>query len=82
MSLGLKGPGVQKSLIIGVVMVRYIFLPLIGIAIVKGALHLGLVHADPLYLFILLLQYSLPPAMNIGKRKLRSDSIGSFFCRI
>lgn len=66
---GLKGSGIQPSLIIGVVVVRYILLPIMGIGIVKGALHLGLVHADPLYLFILLLQYSLPPAMNIGKVK-------------
>ncbi|MCI34144.1 auxin efflux carrier family protein, partial [Trifolium medium] len=30
------------------------------------ATHLGLVQVDPLYQFILLLQYALPPAMSIG----------------
>ncbi|URD93195.1 Membrane transport protein [Musa troglodytarum] len=37
-----------------------------GILVVKGAINLGLLHQDPLYHFILLLQYALPPAMNIG----------------
>ncbi|KAM0975534.1 hypothetical protein ACFX13_018837 [Malus domestica] len=45
---------------------RYVALPLIGVLVVKGALIFGLVHSDPLYLFVLLLQFSLPPAMNIG----------------
>ncbi|VVA41804.1 PREDICTED: PIN-LIKES, partial [Prunus dulcis] len=63
---GLRGPGMQKSLVVGIIIVRYVALPLIGILVIKGALKLGLVHSDPLYLFVLLLQFSLPPAMNIG----------------
>lgn len=63
---GLRGSNLRLSLIFGVIAVRYIFLPLFGIVIVKGAVHIGLVHADPLYQFILLLQYCLPPAMNIS----------------
>ncbi|OWM66513.1 protein PIN-LIKES 3-like [Punica granatum] len=63
---GMRGSGMQLSLIVGVLAVRYILLPLFGIAIVKGALYLGLIHFDPLYMFILLLQFALPPAMNIG----------------
>ncbi|KAI7750229.1 hypothetical protein M8C21_027765 [Ambrosia artemisiifolia] len=63
---GLKGSGVSIPLVLGIASVRYIFLPLCGILIVKGALYFGLVHADPLYNFVLLLQFALPPAMNIG----------------
>ena len=63
---GLKGSGISTPLVLGIAAVRYIFLPLFGILIVKGALYYGLVHADPLYLFVLLLQFALPPAMNIG----------------
>lgn len=63
---GLKGSGIQKSIVVGIIIVRYVFLPLIGIFIIKGALKFGLVHSDPLYLFVLLIQYTLPPAMNIG----------------
>ncbi|TVU10044.1 hypothetical protein EJB05_43549, partial [Eragrostis curvula] len=60
------GARVDKSVIAGVVMVRYILLPLVGIGLVKGAIRVGLVQPDPLYQFILMLQYAVPPAMNIG----------------
>ncbi|RHN54503.1 putative membrane transport protein [Medicago truncatula] len=63
---GLKGASTPFWTIIGIIAVRYIFLPISGILIVKGATHLGLVQVDPLYQFILLLQYALPPAMSIG----------------
>ncbi|KAJ6727833.1 PROTEIN PIN-LIKES 3-LIKE ISOFORM X1 [Salix koriyanagi] len=46
--------------------VRNIFLPIIGIGIVKGAHHFGMVESDSLYQFILLLQFALPPAMTVG----------------
>uniref|UniRef100_A0A2N9IUB4 Protein PIN-LIKES 3-like n=1 Tax=Fagus sylvatica TaxID=28930 RepID=A0A2N9IUB4_FAGSY len=64
---GLHGSGIQKSLVVGIVVVRYIALPLTGILIIRGAHQIGLVHPDPLYQFILLLQYAVPPAMNIGE---------------
>ncbi|TYG75079.1 hypothetical protein ES288_D03G000900v1 [Gossypium darwinii] len=65
---GLKGPaGICMSLVIGVIAVRYVLLPLLGIVIIKTAVRFGLVHSDPLYQFILLLHYALPPAMNIGR---------------
>ncbi|KAI3794433.1 hypothetical protein L1987_37065 [Smallanthus sonchifolius] len=63
---GLKGSGISIPLVLGIAAVRYIFLPLFGILIVKRALYFGLVYADPLYLFVLLLQFALPPSMNIG----------------
>ncbi|XP_050376788.1 LOW QUALITY PROTEIN: protein PIN-LIKES 3-like [Argentina anserina] len=63
---GLRGSGIRTSLVIGVIVVRYVALPLTGILIVKGATKFGLVHSDPLYMFVLLLQFSLPPAVNIA----------------
>ncbi|KAL5818890.1 hypothetical protein ACOSQ4_022732 [Xanthoceras sorbifolium] len=63
---GFKGSGMQLSLIGGIIAVRYVLLPVLGIAIVKGAVHVGMVQSDPLYEFVLLLQYVVPPAMNIG----------------
>ncbi|KAK2988176.1 hypothetical protein RJ640_020658 [Escallonia rubra] len=63
---GLRGSGIKKSIIVGIIVARYVALPLIGIVIVRGALKFGLVHSDPLYQFVLLLQFALPPAMNIG----------------
>ncbi|XP_061341726.1 protein PIN-LIKES 3-like [Gastrolobium bilobum] len=63
---GLKGASTPVWTIIGIIGVRYILLPIFGVLIIKGATHLGLVQLDPLYQFMLLLQYALPPAMNIG----------------
>lgn len=57
----------QLPLILGIIVVRNIALPAIGVAIVKGAAHFGLIHEDPLYEFLLLLQYALPPAVAISK---------------
>ena len=39
---------------------------LFGVVVVKGAIHVGLVQSDRLYQFMLMLQYALAPAMNIG----------------
>lgn len=63
---GLKGASTSVWTVIGIIAVRYIFLPILGILVIKGATQLGLVQPDPLYQFILLLQYALPPAMAIG----------------
>ncbi|XP_042495647.1 protein PIN-LIKES 3-like [Macadamia integrifolia] len=63
---GLRGSDIRVSLIFGIIVVRYIALPLFGILIIKGVLHFGVVQSDPLYAFVLLLQFALPPAMNIG----------------
>ncbi|KAK6271112.1 hypothetical protein POUND7_008210 [Theobroma cacao] len=64
--IGLKGSDVSRSVIIGIIAVRNIFLPLSGIGVVKAAQHFGLVGSDSLYQFVLLLQYAVPPAMSVG----------------
>ncbi|THG17527.1 hypothetical protein TEA_011439 [Camellia sinensis var. sinensis] len=63
---GLKRSGVGLWVVIGVNVVRYIALPLLGILVVKAAHHFGWVGSDSLYQFILLLQYALPSAMSIA----------------
>ncbi|XP_009759350.1 protein PIN-LIKES 7 isoform X2 [Nicotiana tabacum] len=63
---GLRKAQVKPLIIIAVVSVRFILSPLIGIGIVKAAANLGFLPADPLYHFVLMLQYTVPPAMNIG----------------
>ncbi|GAB4848360.1 hypothetical protein Ancab_003053 [Ancistrocladus abbreviatus] len=63
---GLNESGIRLAIVVGIIAVRYIFLPLLGIVIVKGVVRYGLVQADPLYEFVLLLQFAVPPAMNIG----------------
>ncbi|KAG8480575.1 hypothetical protein CXB51_024515 [Gossypium anomalum] len=63
---GLSGSGVGPSVIIGILIIRNIFLPVSGIGVIKAAKHLSLVDEDSFYLFTLLIQYAIPPAMNIG----------------
>lgn len=54
-------------MVLGIVVARYISLPLAGIVIVKGSIRLNLVQPDPLYEFVILIQYAVPQAMNMGK---------------
>ncbi|KAK9078866.1 hypothetical protein SSX86_002924 [Deinandra increscens subsp. villosa] len=63
---GLKKSGVGMWLVAGIVVIRYVISPIIGIGIVKAAHHVGFVGSDSLYQFVLMIQYSLPPAMAIG----------------
>ncbi|KAG6628453.1 hypothetical protein CIPAW_14G014700 [Carya illinoinensis] len=63
---GLEGAGVSPALIVGIIAIQYIIMPSLGIGIVKAANHFGIVGSDSLYQFTLMLQYALPPAMNVG----------------
>lgn len=63
---GLRTSRVKMSVIIGVICVKYLLLPVIGIGVVKLAGIFGFLPADPLYQFVLMLQFTLPPAMSIG----------------
>ncbi|KAB1201992.1 hypothetical protein CJ030_MR8G005374 [Morella rubra] len=62
---GLRSSKVKLSIIVGVVFVRYVLLPVIGIGVFKAATKLGFLPPDPLYHFVLMVQFTLPPAMNI-----------------
>jgi hypothetical protein len=64
---GLKGLGKKIPLVVGIIVVMYIALPAIGIAIVKGAVHFNFISSDPLYQFVLLLHYAVPPAVSVSK---------------
>ncbi|KAI3451351.1 hypothetical protein Pfo_008016 [Paulownia fortunei] len=63
---GLLKARLKPVMVIAVICVRYIILPVVGIAVVKAASHLGFLPSDPLYHFVLMIQFTLPPAMNIG----------------
>lgn len=56
----------QLPLVIGITVVRHIVLPIIGVVTVKSAMHFGLLRSDPLYEFVLMLQFAVPPAVGIG----------------
>ncbi|ESQ27470.1 hypothetical protein EUTSA_v10018685mg [Eutrema salsugineum] len=63
---GMRSSGMKKSSIIGVLVARYIFLPISGVLLVRGAYKLDLITSEPLYQFVLLIQYVVPPAMSLG----------------
>ncbi|KAI4318140.1 hypothetical protein L6164_025946 [Bauhinia variegata] len=74
---GLKGSGVQLRSIVGIIVVRNIALPIVGIGIIKGVAHFGLIYHNPLYQFALLLQFALPPAVALRDS---SKSLCEIFC--
>lgn len=63
---GLKRCDIQLKIVAGIAIVRYVLLPPLGILVVRGAIRYGILKCDPLFQFALLIQYAVPPAMNIG----------------
>lgn len=61
---------VKPMTIIAILCVRYLILPMIGIGVVRAVSSFGWLPSDSLFQFVLMLQFSLPPAMNIGKELL------------
>ncbi|CAN6481547.1 unnamed protein product [Victoria cruziana] len=63
---GLRLGKLKISMMIGILCVRYVVLPASGILVVRLANSLGLLPPDPLYHYVLMVQFTLPPAMAIG----------------
>ncbi|PWA84317.1 auxin efflux carrier family protein [Artemisia annua] len=63
---GLRKASIRPIIIITIIVVRYIMLPIIGIGAIKAAGALGLLPSDPLFSFVLMIQFTVPPAMNIS----------------
>ncbi|KAI0499615.1 hypothetical protein KFK09_017821 [Dendrobium nobile] len=63
---GLRKSAVKPSIILAIAVVRYIALPISGIAVVKAAAAIGFLPEDPLFQYVLLTQFTLPPAVAIG----------------
>ncbi|KAL0912833.1 hypothetical protein M5K25_016242 [Dendrobium thyrsiflorum] len=63
---GLRKSAVKPSIILAIALVRYIALPISGIAVVKAAAAMGFLPQDPLFHYVLLTQFTLPPAVAIG----------------
>ncbi|CAL5062958.1 unnamed protein product [Urochloa decumbens] len=63
---GLKKSGLKRSVIVTIICIRFVIMPLIGIAVVHAAYGVGFLSHDPLYRYVLMVQFALPPAMNIG----------------
>ncbi|CAI8588455.1 unnamed protein product [Vicia faba] len=63
---GLKSSSVKPLTLISIIITRLFVLPLIGLFIVKAAANLGVLPVDPLFQYTLVMQYAMPPAMNIS----------------
>ncbi|KAL8158787.1 LOW QUALITY PROTEIN: hypothetical protein V2J09_000324 [Rumex salicifolius] len=63
---GFKRSKLKRWMILGVLVVKYLAMPMIGAGVVRAASLLGFLPHDPLYHFVLMIQFTLPPAMNIG----------------
>ncbi|XP_062194195.1 protein PIN-LIKES 7-like [Phragmites australis] len=63
---GLRKSALKRTVILTIVCIRFVILPLIGIAVVHAAYGVGFLPHDPLYRYVLMVQFALPPAMNIG----------------
>ncbi|CAH1437106.1 unnamed protein product [Lactuca virosa] len=63
---GMRRASIRPIIIITIICVRFVILPMVGILVIKTAARLGLLPDDPLFSFVLLIQYTVPPAMNIS----------------
>ncbi|OMO61287.1 Auxin efflux carrier [Corchorus capsularis] len=63
---GIRRSEMNLLVIIGILAVRSVLLPLSGIGVTKAAYHFGMVGSSSLYQFVLMFQYAVPPAINIG----------------
>lgn len=66
MRAGLRKLALKCVVIVAILCVRFVLLPLIGIAVVRATYGLGFLSRDPLYRYVLMVQFVVPPAMNIG----------------
>ncbi|KAK7406945.1 hypothetical protein VNO78_08581 [Psophocarpus tetragonolobus] len=66
LSQGLKSSSVKPLTLISIIIARLCLLPVIGLFIVRAAANLGLLPVDPLFQYVLVMQYAMPPAMNIS----------------
>lgn len=63
---GLRKSVLKRAVIVAIVCIRYVVMPVVGIAVVHAARGVGFLPHDPLYRYVLMMQFALPPAMNIG----------------
>ncbi|MED6143484.1 hypothetical protein PIB30_006744 [Stylosanthes scabra] len=63
---GFKSTSVKPLTLICIIIARLFLLPVIGLFIVKAVANFGFLPLDPLFQYTLVMQYAMPPAMNIS----------------
>lgn len=64
---GVRKTKVPPAVVAAIICVRYVILPLVGVAVVRAARDMGFLPPDKLYQYTLMMQFAVPPAMSIGK---------------
>ncbi|XP_024543570.1 protein PIN-LIKES 5 [Selaginella moellendorffii] len=67
LSQGFGASELALEVVISIMLTRLLLLPIAGLIVVKLAFSMGLVPADPLFHFVLLLQFTMPTAINVGQ---------------
>mmetsp|Transcript_1900 Transcript_1900/g.4275 ORF Transcript_1900/g.4275 Transcript_1900/m.4275 type:complete len:458 (+) Transcript_1900:53-1426(+) len=87
---GLKDVG-GWPVVIAVLLIRLLLLPVVGVLLVRAATVLELIPSDPLVAFIILLQFSVPTAMNLqlvatihgkGQAAATTLTVGQYFVAV
>ncbi|CAL5089891.1 unnamed protein product [Urochloa decumbens] len=65
-NLSVRKTKVPPAVVAAIVCVRYVILPLVGVAVVRAARDMGFLPPDPLYQYTLMMHFAVPPAMSIG----------------
>ncbi|KAK7386560.1 hypothetical protein VNO78_26893 [Psophocarpus tetragonolobus] len=63
---GMQSSNIQPLVLISIIIARFFVLPCIGFFVVKAAANFGFLPLDPFFQYVLVIQYALPPAMNIS----------------
>ncbi|XAR58072.1 hypothetical protein NMG60_11026448 [Bertholletia excelsa] len=63
---GLHNSRLKLEVIIAIIFLRCVILPVIGIGLVRAASNLGLLPSNPLFQYVLMIQFTVPPAMNVA----------------
>uniref|UniRef100_K3ZUH0 Amino acid transporter transmembrane domain-containing protein n=1 Tax=Setaria italica TaxID=4555 RepID=K3ZUH0_SETIT len=58
--------GNLTKVVAAIICVRYVILPLVGVAVVREARDMGFLPPDPLYQYTLMMHFAVPPAMSIA----------------
>lgn len=66
MTAGASTSELPMKTIMGIIIVRLCALPVIGMMMIKIAHDFGFLPEDPLFRFVLMVQYTMPTAMNVG----------------
>ncbi|RDY07443.1 Protein PIN-LIKES 7, partial [Mucuna pruriens] len=63
---GMQSSSIEPLTLMCIIVARLFLLPAIGFFVVKASAHFGLLPLDPLFQYVLVMQYAMPPAMNIS----------------